>query len=303
MSHFSDLGGATLVNQFTIHHKDKLTGGRPFMSTCVPQAVYLDLFDVRISHGAEWKDNVKDPNDPNFRMRSTIWARGEMKDSITVFRMDGPIGTFREIADVIIKPLPKGHVGGTKRATSSDGIGFSGMSSHDVPEEGLMVEEPGTLLYVDPREDKWPSRTKDPHLCLEGYIDEAEFNSLMQRLSMTHAPIQKAEMRVLLELFQYEVEASLSEPSFRQDYGFLMRSKDNWGTTRARVETLQVTYQPNVVPPPPEAKIDEDGIYQPPTPFEPVSAAIVKKIEKHLKNLATVTAIGLTAIFIVLISR
>ncbi|MBY5320158.1 hypothetical protein [Rhizobium leguminosarum] len=303
MSHFSDLGGATLVNPFTIHHKDKLTGGRPFMSTCVPQPVYLDLFDVRISHGAEWKDKVKDPNDPNFRMRSIIWARGVTKDSITVFSMDGAIGTFREIADVIIKPLPKGHVGGTKRATSSDGISFSGMSSHDVPEEGLMVEEPGTLLYVDPREDKWPSRIKDPHLCLEGYIDETEFNSLMQRLSMTHAPIQKAEIRVLLELFQYEVEASLSEPWLRQDYGFLMRSKDNWGTTRARVETLQLTYKPNVVPTPPEAKIDDDGIYQLPTPFEPVSAATVKKIEKHLKNIAAAVTMGFVAVVLIIAFR
>ncbi|MBY5775972.1 hypothetical protein HFN59_02385 [Rhizobium leguminosarum] len=304
MSHFSKLEGATLVNPFTIHHKDTLKSGRPFMSTCVPQAVYLDLFDIRISHAAEWQEKLKDPQDQNYKLRSVITARGTMHDRITVFKMDGQVATFEEIAEVMVKPLPKGHVGGTRRATVSDGIGYSGMSSHEVPENGLMEEEPGTLLYIDPQKDSRPSEHKQPYLCLEAYMDETEFNALLQRLSMTSAPVKKGLMRAILELFEYEVDASLAEPWHRKDYGMLMRGTDqNWGTTRARVETLQVVFQPNAVAPAPTATIDEDGIYAPPTLFEPVSAVTVKKIEKRLKEIGITLAIGLVAIFVVLLSR
>lgn len=301
MSHFSKLDGATLVNPFTIHHADKLKDGRPFMSTCVPQAVYFDLHDIRISHAAEWQDQVKDPGNPNYKLRSIIWARGETRDQITVFDMDGEIASFKEIADIIIKPLPKGHIGGNNRASASDGIGFSGMSSHDVPEGGLMEGEPGSLLYIDPQKDGLPSRIKNDHLCLEAYIDEVEFNSLMQRLSVTSAPIHEGELRVVIELFQYEVEASLSDPWYRQDYGLLMRRKDS-ATARARVERLTVSYQPNVALKP-KHTIDEDGTYVPPTPYEPVSAVTVRKIEKRLKDIGITLAIGLVAIFVVLVSR
>lgn len=80
MSHFSNLGGATLVNPFTIHHKDKLNDGRPFMSTCVPQSVYFDLDDIRTSHFVERQEEVKDTSHPNYKLRSIIWARGETRD-------------------------------------------------------------------------------------------------------------------------------------------------------------------------------------------------------------------------------
>jgi hypothetical protein len=305
MSHFSKAEGITLVNDFTIEHANNVNGGRPFMSTCVPQSVDLDLHDLRVSHMAEFSEKVKDPKDPNFKLRTLIRARATMRDEITVFKVpDGEVGRFREIAEVIIKALPKGHVGGKHRASTYDGIGYSGMSSKAVPELGLMEEEPGVLLYFDPTSDSWPSEFKDPYLCIEAYIDEVEFNALIQRLSMTAAPVLKAELRLLIELFQNEVDASLSEPWHRQDYGMLMRgSKQDIGKARARVEMLQVTYQPNSVPPKPAATIDEDGTYQQAVPFEPVNAVTVRKIEKRLKDIAAVVAVGLTAIFIVLISR
>lgn len=304
MSHFSKLEGATLVNPFTIHHKDTLSTGRPFMSTCVPKAVYLDLFDIRISHAAEWQEKLKDPEDPNYRLRSIITARGTMRDKITVFKMDGQIATFRDIAEVMVTPLPKGHVGGTLRATVSDGFDYSGMSSQEVPENGLMEKEPGTLLYIDPQKDSWPSEHENPYLCLEAYMDETEFNGLLQRLSMSSAPVKKGLMRAILELFEYEVDTSLAEWWHQKDYGMLIRSKDqDYGMARARLETLQVEYQPDALQPAPTAKIDEDDIYHPTTPYEPVLGAIVKKIEKHLKNIATVTAVGLAAIFVLMLLK
>ena len=138
----------------------------------------------------------------------------------------------------------------------------------------------------------------------KAYMDESEFNTLVQRVSMTSATVQKGLMRVLLELFEYEVDAALAEHWHRKDYGMLLRGKkQDVATARARVETLQVVYQPNAVPPTPTGRIDEDGIYQKPIPYEPVSAITVQKIEKRLKDIGITVAVGLVAIFVVLISR
>ncbi|MGN8152716.1 hypothetical protein ACTJK5_10615 [Agrobacterium sp. 22094] len=302
MTRFDYLDGAKLVNQFTIQHPEKGGSGHPLISACVPQAVYVDLFDIEISHSAEWQDKVAEASNPNYKLRSVITARGKMRDRITVFSVpNGKKASFEEIAEIYIKPLAKGHVGGKRRATTSDGISFAGASTEPVPEDGLMAEEPGMLMYFDPERDQWPTGRKDPCLCLEAYVDETEFNALIQRFSMTSAPIQKGLLRVLVELFEHEVDAFLAEPWHRKDYGMLLRGSNlDVANARARVETVQVVFQP-VVAYVPHHKIDEDGDYVPPTPYEPVNAATVRKIEKRLKEIGMIVTIGLFAIFAILV--
>ncbi|KJS20635.1 MAG: hypothetical protein VR78_01235 [Hoeflea sp. BRH_c9] len=56
-------------------------------------------------------------------------------------------------------------------------------------------------------------------MTVPGYIDEAEFASLMQRMSVTVAPIRKGMLTMVAELFQHEVDAGLSEPLHPHDYG------------------------------------------------------------------------------------
>ncbi|MDX1216291.1 hypothetical protein GOL99_12175 [Sinorhizobium medicae] len=253
MSRFSKANDFTLVNNFTINHADKLSDGRHFISTCVPQGIWLDLYDIEFTHRVEWQDDhyeKRPPGSPDFKLRSVLTARGTTKDTITVFRVpDGEVARFSEV-HVMVKPLPKGKVGGEKRSSTLDGIGFSGMSSKSVPPEGLMSGEPGTLLYIDPTTDNWPSEHDKPYLQLEGYIDDAEFSALMQRLSMTAAPVAKATVRMVAELFEHEVDSSLSEPWHHKDYGLLLRGEDKtYGVTRARVESVSVAYKPAVVPP------------------------------------------------------
>ncbi|MBC2806983.1 hypothetical protein C3Y94_028030 [Rhizobium ruizarguesonis] len=303
---YHKLDGATLVNNFTLHHASAKSDGRPFVSTCVPQTVHLDLHDIEIAHAVEWQDKdfvEKTPETPNFKLSTTLNARGTTIDTITVFRVpEGQVGQFKEI-EIQIKPLRKGIVGGKAQASSMDGVKFSGMSSTTVPEEGLMDGEPGKIFYRDPQGDWWDKKS-EPYLQLEAYIDEAEFNSLLQRLSVTAAPIATGKLQLTAELFENEVDATLSEPWHPKQYGLLMKSEKTYSVwTRARADRIQIDYRPVSVPPPPEATIDEDGAYQPATPFEPVSAATVKKIEKHLKNIAITVGIGLAAIFFVLISR
>ncbi|WP_327211861.1 hypothetical protein U8Q06_12570 [Rhizobium beringeri] len=303
---YHKLEGATLVNHFTLHHASAKNDGRPFISTCVPQTVHLDLDCIEITHAAEWQDKdfvEKTPETPNFKLATTLNARGTTIDTITVFRVpEGEVGRFQEI-EIQIKPLRKGIVGGKTQASSMDGVKFSGMSSTTVPEEGLMDGEPGKIFYCDPEDDWWDKKS-EPYLQLEAYIDEDEFNSLLQRLSVTSAPIANGRLQITAELFENEVDATLSEPWHPKQYGLLMKGeKTLYAWTRARADRIQIDYRPVAVPRSPTATIDEDGEYQPPTPFEPVSAAAVKKIEKHLKNIAMTVGIGLAAIFLVLISR
>lgn len=300
---YDDLDGATLVNNFTLHHASQKNDGRPFISTCVPQTVHLDLHDIQITHAVEWQDKdyvEKTPDTPNFKNSATLTARGTTRDTITVFRVpDGGLGKFKDM-EIQIKPLRKGVVGGKAQASSIDGVKFSGMSSQTVPDAGLMDGEPGKIFYVDPQGDWWDKRS-EPYLSLEAYLDEAEFNALLQRLSVTAAPIARGLLQITAELFENEVDATLSEPFHPKQYGLLMKGEKTYSVwTRARVDRVQVDYRPNVVPPPPQATIDEDGIYQPAIPFEPVPAALVMKIERHLKNLVAGVTIGVAVIAAIL---
>lgn len=67
-------------------------------------------------------------------------------------------------------------MGGAKyQASSSDGIGFSGMTSKAGTRNGLMEVAHWTLLYVDPT-GLVPVRKGRPYLVFEGYIDDQEFS-------------------------------------------------------------------------------------------------------------------------------
>ncbi|WP_117195931.1 hypothetical protein [Rhizobium terrae] len=310
MSYFSDTKGCKLVNNFTLHHADKLTSGRPFMSTCVPHGIWVDLTDIEIVHSVEWQHGgfEKLPaGSADYKVGSRLVAKGTFKDTITVFTVPGGrIADFREIS-IHIRPTKKGTVGGETKATTTDGIAYSGMSSTNVPDEGLMTGDPGTLAYIDPTKDSWPSDEKKPYLILEGYIDEAEFSSLMQRMSVTAAPIRKGMLRMVAELFQNEVDASLSEPYHAHDYGLLLRGEDTtYGITRARSESVSVAYKLAIIPPEPDRldrlveenkkseAISMDNL--PPDLVAKISKDMLVKIERRLGALTGIVGFAAAAI-------
>ncbi len=311
MSYFSDTTGCTLVNNFTLHHAEIMNSGRPFMSTCVPHGIWVDLTDIEIIHGVEWQHGGFDklpPGSADYKVGSRLVATGTFKDTITVFTVPGGrVAEFRELK-VQIRPTKKGSVGGEKKATTMDGVAYSGMSSTKVPDEGLMTGDPGTLAYIDPTKDQWPSDEKKPYLILEGYIDEAEFSSMMQRMAVTAAPIRKGMLRMVAELFQNEVEASLSEPYYAQDYGLLLRGEDKtMAITRARSESLSVAYSLSMISPEPD-RLDElveenkkaDAISLdrlPPDLVAKISKDMLVKIEKRLGVLTGI--VGFAAAFVV----
>lgn len=169
-----------------------------------------------------------------------------------------------------------------------------------------MSGEPGTLLYVDPTKDNWPSDKTKPYLQLEGYVDEAEFSTLMQRFSMTAAPVRKGTVRIVAELFEHEVDSSLSEPWYPKDYGMLIRGEDKtYGMARARVETIEVAFKPTAIPEVDPYDVDEELDSAKPNSMDNLPPDMVSKISKDMlvkieRRLGVLTGIvGFAAAFVI----
>ena len=138
------------------------------MRTRVPKSLRADLLDLRVAEGVEWAGErwigdltVDDSGnlvaggpekerEQGYAIKRAIHGRATFEDTITIFSLDGgAIAQFQSLDNVRITPLARGVVGGKHKATTSDGIGFSGMSSRDVPTSGLMEGEPGKLWLDD----------------------------------------------------------------------------------------------------------------------------------------------------------
>ena len=202
--------------------------------------------------------NETEDGEPEYTHKPYIAARAEIEDKITVFSVEeGALLQFDDIAHIRISPTLVGKIGGNANATIFDGIGFSGMSSTDVPEKGLMDGEPGRLwLNTEPFPE--PSRNAEPNLQLELYLDEPQFEDLFSKLLGNLEKVEKATMKTVIELFENEVQASLNEPWMTSEYGLLKRDDKDWVSGRARIDWISITYSslaPILSPP---VNTDED---------------------------------------------
>jgi len=191
---FGETEGWTVVNDHTIHEEQKLSEGRPFMRTRVPKRLQVEVSGLRVVESIEWvgdnwigelevddegnlvSDVPKEKREEGYERKRWISGKGHFDDKITIFSIpDGALMQFRSFKNVKISPLPSGMIGGKHKATISDGIGFSGMSSRDIPEGGLMKGEPGKL-WLDTGEHE-PEVTEE---CLnaEVYLDEEQFDQI-----------------------------------------------------------------------------------------------------------------------------
>lgn len=254
-SEFGETAGWVLVNDFTIHESKRLKD-RPFMLTRVPKSLHVDLQGVRAAEGVEWAgdrwigelkvdeegnliaDGPEGERDSGYNLTRYIYGRATFNDKITVFTIDsGASHQFQSIDSVRIAPLPRGKVGGKHKATTSDGIGFSGMSSHEVPASGLMEGEPGRLWLDD---GKHEPAEKPATLNAELYLDEDQFNAIFEAIRDGIGSIGMVRMKIAAELFEGEVQASLSEWWMPREYGMI--EKGNWARTRARIDTLHIAF-------------------------------------------------------------
>jgi len=242
MGDFADSPKWTLANDFTIHENQKLSDGRPFMRTCVPKRLDVAVTSFEVINYIEWPSHYgKDKRAEAYTDESYIKFTGDLDDKIIVFTMEGEVATFRTLTDATIRPLPAGQIGGKHKVTSRDGIGYSGMSSRDVPAEGLMVGEPGSMTYLGEFEIQGDSGNKTPaSLTASLFLDEDKFTRLLTMLTLSPRPVTSFKLHILAELFESEVSASLSEPWMSHDYGLLLKGTDI-ANTNARIESLALS--------------------------------------------------------------
>lgn len=296
---FGDTSGWTLVNNYTIHEQKQLKD-RPFMVTNVPKRIHVKLFGVRAVESVDWAGDhwggeltvdhngeivPKQPDEKRgegYARKRWISGRGTFDDKITVFTIpDGPVAQFRSFDNVQIKPLPRGMVGGKHKATSSDGIYFSGMSSKTVPERGLMEGEPG-CLWLDDKD--YGQKKKNETLNAELYVDEVQFDGLFEAIRDGAQNIEAVNVSVVAELFEGEVQASLSEPWMDHEYGIL--KKGDLVQTRARVDSMHVSFGGRVpmMPVDPEDEMVPHQSHEEARtlPASPVHDAELKALAKRL---------------------
>lgn len=249
MGEFDDSPKWKLVNDFTIHEDQNLSD-RPFMRTCVPKTLEIDVSSFEVVNQVLWPSSFGEKDEDRasaFEDRTYVRFEGTINDRITVFRMEkGEIATFRAVTDAKIRPLPKGQIGGKHKATVYDGIGYSGMTSRDVPEGGLMEGEPGGLSYLAEFEERDGGPKTPASLTATLFLDEDKFKKLVVGLSLSPRPVTEFKLYILAELFESEVSASLSESWMAHDYGLLNKGSVV-STAAARIESLSWSTGVNVL--------------------------------------------------------
>jgi hypothetical protein len=242
MGDFADSRRWKLVNNFTIHTEENLKD-RPLMLTAVPKRLDVDVTSFEVIHFIEWPDSYGQEERPDsYADSSFIKFSGAFHDRLIVFAMErGELRSFGALTDATIRPIAAGQIGGKHKATVSDGFSFSGMSSQEVPAEGLMQGEPGRLTYLAEFEERSGSGDKTPpSLTANLFLDEDKFAGLLTTLSFSQRPVTALRLGIIAELFESEVSASLSEPWMSHDYGLLMKGTA-LASTRARIETVSLS--------------------------------------------------------------
>ena len=187
MGDFRESPKWTLVNDFTIH-EDSHLHDRPFMRTCVPKRLDVEITSFEIIRLFEWPRSDDSPD--AYRDASYIRFNGTLHDRVSVFDMKhGEVGVFTTLTDATIRAAPKGSIGGKNKATSLDGIGFSGMSSRLVPPGGLMEGEPGKISYLAEFAERDGGEKTPASLTAMLYLDEDKFARLIGAASLGQQPV------------------------------------------------------------------------------------------------------------------
>jgi hypothetical protein len=276
-ANFGDTTGWTLINRFTIHKPERVRD-RQMMVNSVPKGLSVTMHDIRAVESIEWANDdwiagltVDDdgnlvpvvpaaaPERGYVRKRS-ITGTGTLEDRITLFTLEeGAVAQYTSLGSVFITPLPSGLIGGKHSATISDGGGFSGWSSRDVPEGGLMEIEPGKIWLHDGEHDP---EQKPQILAAELHIDTEQFDAIFQVIRDGAQNIKLVKLRLAAELFEDEVDAALSEWWMPHEYG-LLKDKD-WTQTHARLDSIHVSFAAKTMP----SSLDESAAPEQPEQLE-----------------------------------
>lgn len=257
-SDFSNTDRWKVINDFTIH-EDRNLKDRPYMLTRVPKKLQVSLDNIYLSEQVRFNGDIPTKNlivntqgefifvgeseerPSGYNLLRHISAKGSFDDKITVFSVPGGAQMqFSELKNVRIAPLPKGIIGGKFKANFYDGIRFSGFGSQDIPASGMMAGEPGSIFVYEPDSDFDGGGA--PYLAADLYIDEEVFENFFNFLIQNFGFLERLDVTITADFFQTEVEAALSEPRHKQEYGMLSKGERIGPETRARLDSFQAIY-------------------------------------------------------------
>ena len=226
--------------------------------TCVPRQLFINLQNLELNSAYEWREHpialnnlqVNEEGDlfstlaeeykKGYDRSEVISAIGEIEHRITVFDTEGQnidLGYNAKIS-FALTPQPNDpkywQVGGKFNANASDGIDFSGHRAKVVPDEGLMVGEPGSILYF---KSEYKTSANEPDLHLELVMPEDEFHALANEIKSTSQPISSAQAFVVAELFQYEIDSAIGYEMPSKDYALLIDGRHS-----ARLERFTISF-------------------------------------------------------------
>lgn len=240
MSEFSNSQKWRLKNQFTIY-EDRRLSDRPFMLTCVPKVVTATITKSQVIYHTALE------SEPNldgqaYKESARIEFDAAISDRITVFSIrDGVVRPFRLLKNCQIHRSDSTRIG-PYEYSSYEHHSYTGMSSRDVPDSGLMTGEDGRLRYIDDDEEE-----EEAYLTSWLYLEADTFDDLARLATYSNTSVKDISLHVLAELFESEMSASLHPGGIPREFGLLLNPTGT-ATTRARIESFTVTEQETIFP-------------------------------------------------------
>lgn len=104
-----------------------------------------------------------------------------------------------------------------------------------------MDGEPGSLWYADNSDNEHlPPDSRKRTLSLRVFLPPEEFDNLYGMILATRPTAVTAHSKVVIELFEWEVQAGLSEGIYPDEYGLLSEKDSGLAGTRARLDSIYV---------------------------------------------------------------
>ena len=315
MAEFSNTQGWRLVRPVEIREPAQEVNGKPkeFSLYLHPQLLFLELQDVVVRSAFRWREiYISGDENQEGRLerdrpdhRRYISATASLKHRIHVFRVDGPQVAVWDDQPISIEIYPDDRGEAATWARRVDG-----MSGDEMPDEGILVGEPGRLSYFGPQKPlTWHEEAQPAQLILSLYAPKTELEPLLKDLIRSPRQASKLLLSVEAELWEGEVERFFSEQTPVRDYGLLAKSSNSdHASTKARITFLTAEFEPVAQKPIPEEGVDleDEPEARPALPPDPM-AAMVRAVGMSSDRLRQTVrrctvgmamVIGLTAILI-----
>lgn len=208
---------------------------------------YTGKSTTSVDANVRWADDYPEPRErgqrptwSGHRLHRFIRGTAETMDMLEVFRLDkGSVARwFGQPLSVTLYPLASNAQ--WSRASMRD---LDMINQDTLPDEGLLKDEPGSLLYIAPRDarDDLPGLGEAVDMTLG--VEAEVFDRLLDDLSRVPGRITSVRLSTLVEGWQDHMEAFLAPPGAFQVIGLLATGEhSNTANARVRLESATVTF-------------------------------------------------------------